>query len=384
MVTTLQPESHVARFLLAELQKIERMAILCEHDPRNAEVPFEDTYQMWTVGSRFRAAILKTVRALGLRVVHVQHEFNMYGRSGLVEFPRLLRDLRRLGVATLVTVHGVIPPDVIDDSFAKTFGVPRFPLSARVYRGIFGRFYRVLARSADALHVHSQRSKHDLVEYYGAQSERVHVIPVGIPFSEPTSEAPQAPWASFVNESTLLFFGYVLPRKGLEVLIEALARVRRTVPDARLVIAGGELPSHRQYARDLRELVSRSGLSESIVFTGFINHSEMRWLYRNAVAVVLPYTTSVSSSLPLTFAAEARTPVIASNFEQFGEILRDYRFGCLVAPGNAVALADAITKMLTDRDFRISCAAEAIRCANDLSWANAAARAHALYEQLAS
>jgi glycosyltransferase involved in cell wall biosynthesis len=384
MVTTLQPESHVARFLLAELQKIEPVAILCEQDARNAEAPFEDVYQLWTVGSQFRAAILKTVRALGIRVLHIHHEFNMYGKLGLLEFPRLLGDLKKLGVRTLVTVHGVIPPDVIDDAFATTFGVPKFPLSSHVYRGVFGKFYRVLAKSADAIHVHSERSKRDLVDYYGARPDHVHVIPVGIPFSEPSSELPLAPWVPFVNESTLLFFGYVLPRKGLEVLIQAFARVRQVVPEARLIIAGGELPAHQQYAQSLRDLVSRSGLSDSIVFTGFISHTEMRWLYREAAAVVLPYTISVSSSLPLSFAVEARTPVIASDFEQFSEILREYRFGSLVKAGDATALGDACIKMLTDGEFRESCAAEAERCANDLSWANAAVRAHALYENLAS
>lgn len=381
MVTCTQPESHSTAYLLTELQRIADVRIVAEQLPDGYVAQHADLHETWKRGGSFVRKIFRQVQKLKLKVVHVQHEFNLYGGiRGVIGFPFLLLLLRLAGVKTLVSIHGMFGRDTIDDRWCRTFGLRTFPNSLAVYRVAFGTFYRSVALLANAIHVNSHAAKRDIVSSYGAKPSKVHVIPLGVP--EPISDAPSsgAAWESRINGDMLLAFGYILPRKGLEVLLDAFEDVKRNVPTAQLCIAGEDLPTHKTYANDLRAEIARRFSGEDVIVTGPVSHTEMLWLFNNCAAAVFPYTVPAGSSGPLTLALQFGCPVIATDFEVFSEVMAGY--GRLVTPGDARSLAAACIEVLSDRELRRSFSAAAQIAAQDMSWRNVAAKMLKIYEQL--
>ncbi len=139
-----------------------------------------------------------------------------------------------------------------------------------------------------------------------------------------------------------LFVGRLRIRKGVEVLLHALARLNGTASDARLLIVGdGE---HGEF---LRRLAARLELGDRVRFIGRRSASEVRDLLGDARALVVP---SIYEGMPLVVleAMEAGTPVIASAVSGIPEVVVDGETGWLVPAEDAEALAGALTEALTD------------------------------------
>jgi glycosyltransferase involved in cell wall biosynthesis/peptidoglycan/xylan/chitin deacetylase (PgdA/CDA1 family) len=165
---------------------------------------------------------------------------------------------------------------------------------------------------------------------------------------------------------TLVWVGRMVPVKGLDVLLEAAARLRDHGVDFRLHLVGdGPLRS------SLEEQSRRRGLSEVISFKGRVDNRSLPDWYRAADLTVLP---SRSEGVPnvLRESLACGTPFVASRVGGIAEIAEGPG-NRLVPPENAVALADAIEQTLARR-----ATAGQVR-PNSCSWdASAAALVHIL------
>lgn len=193
---------------------------------------------------------------------------------------------------------------------------------------------RWTVRAADLVMAPSAATAAELARDYRAS--RVEVVPNvtgGLAVAE--EEAAGAAGA-------LLFVGRLRIRKGVEVLLEALARVRKIHPAARLVVAGdGE---HREAVeRKIREL----GLDEAVTLLGRCDAPRVRALLRTAAALVVP---SIYEGMPLVVleAMEAGIPVAASRVSGIPEVVEDGETGWLVPPEDPEALAVALARVLAD------------------------------------
>ncbi len=135
----------------------------------------------------------------------------------------------------------------------------------------------------------------------------------------------------------LLFFGFVRPYKGLDVLLRALARV----PGVRLVVAGevwkGEV--------ELRGLVGSLGLGDRVdLRLSYVPDEELERLLRDADALVLPYTSGTGTQ-QVRVAQAHGLPVIATRVSSMPEQVSDGVDGLLVAPGDVDDLAGAIRRL---------------------------------------
>ncbi len=138
----------------------------------------------------------------------------------------------------------------------------------------------------------------------------------------------------------LLFVGRLRLRKGVEVLLAALARLLETVPGARLLIAGdGE---HR---RALERTAVRLGVEEAVTFLGRCDAARVRVLLAGAGALAVP---SIYEGMPLVVleAMEAGVPVVASRVSGIPEVVVDGETGWLVPPEDPGALAAALGEAL--------------------------------------
>jgi glycosyltransferase involved in cell wall biosynthesis len=222
-----------------------------------------------------------------------------------------------------------------------------------------------VCRAVDRVVVHSERGREELEEA-GVERDRIEVIPH--PVFELSAHEPSPP-----NGTTLLFFGLLRAYKGLDLLVQALARV----PEARLVVAGDPVDP----VEPIRRLAFEQGVRNRIEWRlGFLPDAEVSTLMAGAAAVVLPYRQADSSGVLATAFAHGR-PAIVSDVGGLADAVRAYHAGLVVPPDDVEALADACRALLADPGpaYRGALAARA-----GLSWEAAAERHERLYRDLLS
>jgi glycosyltransferase involved in cell wall biosynthesis len=354
-VTSLQPETHYSRYLIGALEEKFSNAldvlVYADKDPRNTSLTFKHIKLVWTPTFAFPFQITRQVLADKPDLVHIQHEINMYGGPfTAILFPLMLCLLRWVGARIVVTVHSVVPLDQIDADFMRTFSWSPSPLLVLLVRLVFNFIYRGIDLSASKIIVHSNYMGGLLEKNYGVKAEKIVVIPIGVAELKSVEENTtriKREWFSLIeNKKTLLYFGYIIRRKGLEYLIDAFQQICAEHTDHVLVLAGGELDYQRDYAQQLRDEVVRRGLSDRIVFTSFISGAEIESLFARCEFVVLPYTYSISSSLPLSLAMQYGKPVIATRLGTLAEEVEENVDGLLVTPRDVSSLAQAMRQLM--------------------------------------
>jgi D-inositol-3-phosphate glycosyltransferase len=138
----------------------------------------------------------------------------------------------------------------------------------------------------------------------------------------------------------LLFFGFVRRYKGLDILLHALPRILKSVPDLKLLMTG---PFQQNRAR-FERLIERLGIGGAVVIHDrYFSGDELPLCFAAADAVVLPYRTATQSGV-VAHAHSLDTPVIATRVGGFEEVVEDGRTGYLVPPRDPEALAEAVIR----------------------------------------
>ena len=179
-----------------------------------------------------------------------------------------------------------------------------------------------------------------------APSARVTVVQNGVDLSFWRGGAGRDPEPGrIVQVGTLRYV------KGQDVMIEALARLRDRVPEARLDLVGDG-----SARADLEAHARRLGVADAVTFVGRIEPEDVRERLRSAAVLVLP---SRSEGMPLTLleAMSAGVPVVATTVGGIPEVAGEPPCVSLVSPEDPVALADALAHVLADgdtaRDLRV-------------------------------
>jgi len=202
-------------------------------------------------------------------------------------------------------------------------------------------------RRADRIIVHGRRLKQVVVDRLGIPSEIIHVVP-HIALGDDSAQR-------FVQEEdhVVLFFGRIWEYKGLEYLIRAEPLITSQVPEVRIIIAGqGE-----DLARYRNMMVHPERFT---VYNEYVSDDKRAELFRRASVVVLPYIdASQSGVIPVAYTfAKA---VVATRVGSLPEMVEDGRTGFLVPPRHPQALADAIVRLLRDKELRHQLGANAKR-----------------------
>ncbi|MFA4029619.1 MAG: hypothetical protein GDYSWBUE_000912 [Candidatus Fervidibacterota bacterium] len=146
----------------------------------------------------------------------------------------------------------------------------------------------------------------------------------------------------------LLFVGRLVPKKGVDVLIRALARLRCK---ARCTIVGDGPMRQR-----LERLAVQLGVDDCVTFIGSIEHTDVAKYYASASALVVPSIIASDGDrdgLPnvILEAAASSLPIVASNISGIPEFVEDGRTGLLVPAGDEEVLAEAIDKLLSNDEL---------------------------------
>jgi len=232
---------------------------------------------------------------------------------------------RRLGVPFVVTVHGL---DVLGDVQA---GRVSGRWCAPVSRGVYRAARRVICVSA--------RVEAEVRRTGGVRTVVVHN---GV---DPVRFRPGVP-ATRGEAGTIVSVGNLIPIKGHDLLLRAIARVSARFPHARLDIIGDGTEASR-----LRALAAELGLSEATRFLGRRSRQEVARALGRCSVFALPSHYEGLGCVYLEAMAAAR-PVVACRGQGIGEIIRHGENGVLVAPGEVDELADALAMLLGDASTR--------------------------------
>ena len=204
-----------------------------------------------------------------------------------------------------------------------------------------------LAREADLIVSPTRREKREIVDYYGADPDRIAVVPCGVnleTFRPVDREQARARLGLENGEKIILYVGRIDPMKGVDRLVTALARIKQKMT-CKLLVVGGE-DAVRTGSNGLPALARRLGLGEAVIFAGCLPQEELRHYYTAADVFALP-SHYESFGLAGLEALACGTPVVAADVGIYGQILDHGPGGRLAEDGRAEIMAAKIEEMLS-------------------------------------
>ena len=273
---------------------------------------------------------------------------------------------------TVVTVHDIIP-----------FLLPAYQ------GGILGRAYtRLVAaatRRADLILTDSVASKEDIVRHLDIPAYRVRPVLLAPdarfrPMADPTALAALRQKYG-LPDRYLLYLGGFDQRKNVPTILQAFRQLLNHQAQARLVIAGRLPKEDSAFFPDPRRIVQELGLGEAVQLIGWVPDEEKPALYSGAAAFVFP-SHYEGFGLPPLEAMACGIPAIGSVAASLPEVIGDG--GLLVPPGDADALAEAMSRLWHDTELRATLGQRALAHAARFSWSKTAHETLQTYKEVIS
>lgn len=250
---------------------------------------------------------------------------------------------KRLGIPVVYEVRAFWEDAAVDHGTAREGG-----LRYRISRALETR----VLREADAVTTICEGLKRDIVAR-GIPERRVTVIPNAVNLAAfPLAGAPDPQLKAQLGLegcTVIGFIGSFYAYEGLDLLLKTLPQLLERVPHARVLLVGGgpHEPALRSLARSL-------DLEGKVIFAGRVPHAEVQRYY--GIVDVLAYprhamrlTDLVTPLKPLEAMAQGRL-LVASDVGGHRELIRDGETGILFRAGDAASLAQAIVRLLEQRE----------------------------------
>lgn len=193
--------------------------------------------------------------------------------------------------------------------------------------------------------VNSSYMKTEINDQFGVPGENICVIPNGIDvnqFSGMTCDFNARRQFSSDNEKLVMFVGRLVTGKGIYVLLDAVPKVLCRKPNVKFVIAGKgpELES-------LQEKAKRMGVSDRVIFPGFISEEMLLKLYKCSDVAVFPSLYEPFGIVALE-GMVARIPIVVSDTGGFSQLIEHRVNGMKFEVGNSTRLAECILELLSN------------------------------------
>ncbi|GAB4428583.1 MAG: glycosyltransferase [Chloroflexi bacterium OHK40] len=251
---------------------------------------------------------------------------------------------------------------------------------------------RRLMREVDAVVAATPLDKAQMVWNYGADTERIRVVPCGVDlkrFRPLDRTEARASLGLPAQERLLLCVGRMEPLKGMDALIRALAQLRAgdrpwSATVQVLLIGGegeGEPERWNSEQRRLDALRRELGVAAVVRFLG-AQPQQLLPAYLAAADVVAVPSHYESFGMVALEALACGAVVVASHAGGLALTIEDERSGLLFPPDDHEALAAQIARVLDDEALAARLRAGALRRATEYGWGNVARRIVALYEDL--
>jgi D-inositol-3-phosphate glycosyltransferase len=243
-----------------------------------------------------------------------------------------------------------------------------------------------IVKKADAIIAECPQDKEDLIRYYKADRAKITIIPCGFNPQEfyPIPKAEAKALLKFdPEEKIVLQLGRMVPRKGIDNVIKAVAQIGAKEKKIRLVIVGGphDIPEFEQGSEleRLQHLALSLGIEMMVTFEGRRNRDVLKYYYAAAdVFVTTPWYEPFGIT-PLE-AMACGTPVIGADVGGIKFSVVNGETGYLVPPDSPVALADRLSLLLGDETLLAQMGENALKhVQRGFTWEKIAEEMIALY-----
>jgi len=259
----------------------------------------------WTRGLALPLQVIKAVRVRRLHLLHVQHEFNLYG--GVLQsflLTAALAALRRRGTKVVTTLHGVVDPADVNTDFVSANALP--PSVPLVRAGLAGG-YRTLCAASDTVIVHHEHFRQILVKEYRVRPAKVTVVPLGTSSTRldarPTEGRPQ-----------ILVLGFLTGYKHPEIVADVAEGGALAGVDFRFCVGRNPGNTTDAYEQRYQALERRiRALPGRATWSGYIPDGELEAAFLRSRVLVLPYTECLSASAVASMALACGTTIVYSS-----------------------------------------------------------------------
>ncbi len=305
----------------------------------------------WSLARRVR----RWVKAHDLEVINLQYQAAAFGLHPAVN----LLPGRMAGAPLAVTFHDLKVPYL-------------FPKAGPL------RWWTVLTLARRAAGVIVTNREDQLTLERGRSVGRLALIPIGSNIAaQPPAGYDRAAWRERwgvrPDETLLAYFGFLNESKGGEDLIETLHWLRNKEIPAKLLMVGGRTGSsdatNQAYADRIDALISRLGVQDLVLWTGYTSAQEVSANLLSADACLLPYRDGASFRRGSFMAALAHgLPIITTTPAVDLHQLRHRRNVYLAPPAAPVAYGEAVATLREDSALRERLAAGASALAQEFGW----------------
>lgn len=311
-------------------------------------------------------AVNAWARAEGLDVISLQFQTACYGMSPWIHF--LPDYIKRIPVVT-------------------TFHDLRFPYLFPKAGALRDWIVLHLARTSDGTIVTNQE---DFDRVRGLPN--VRLIPIGSNITTPLPiDFDPQPWCERAGvqpgDFLVAHFGFMKQGKGIETLLESIAKVRTKGIPARLLMIGGRAsdsePTDVAYTSSVDKLIDSLGLTPHVHWTGYLDEQAVSAYLKAADVVTLPFADGASYRRGSLMAAVHHGCAIVTTTPQFPTpAFVDGENMLLVSPGDSRQMAGAIHRLYDSPTLRARLQQGAVQLARHFDWSQIACNYIDFFKQL--
>ena len=242
---------------------------------------------------------------------------------------------------------------------------------------------RAIAQGAERVVVASRDEQQLLVRLYGANADRIAVVPCGVNldlFRPIAKEDARRQLGLSDDDRILLFVGRIEPLKGVDILLGAAAQLEGD-SDCFVLVVGGDSTDRQGEVAHLRGLASELGIAERVSFLGAVDHERLPLFYSAADVCVMP-SFYESFGLVALEAMACGTPVVASRVGGLAGTVRDSETGYLIPWRCPEPFAERLELLLGNEELRRAFGLAAREAVERFRWGNVAEAMLGLYREL--
>lgn len=392
MVATLPPEGGgVSTFTKSLTDSLDpfnaRITILsqkCDHELMPNELSTKKTkiFPCWTSGFLYPFHIFKALCLYKPQIVHIQHEYFIFGKAfSAAMFPLLMVLTKFLDAKVIVTLHGIVNPAEVKDPELGSIGNENLKGMPRALANIgLLLITRLITDNSDKIIVMNNTHKNVLVKQYHCSAKKIALIPHGVPEGKPMAQDLAKKQLGLDDLKVVLYFGYITKYKGIDILIKAFKKIedQNTV----LIIGGSPHPRLRDdinYKKFWNSITEEISADKRIRLVGFIPDDLISTYISASDIVVFPYVASFSTGGPMNITLGYRKPIIASKVSSFSDDLPE---SAVFKTGSVCDLYRILLKALNDDHFNFELSQSTMDIANRRSWRQVAESTVELYFEI--
>ena len=326
------------------------------------------------------------------RKVHYlpSREFKNYPGYRFVISPSDMLEFLRNEKVEVVHSHGLASMGILSLTAARALRIPHvltfhtmanesvkyyspLPIRQDFMISLVWTYLRNLLKRPEVVIAPSAPTRDELLEN-GVVMKSCEVVPTGVDCQKYSPERYDKSFLErygLVGKRVLLHVGRLSLEKRLDVVLEGVAKIGPRVPDLRLLVVG-KGPAEQDY----KELAKKLGITDRVIFTGFLPDEDMPKAYASAEILVIA-STFETQGLVVLEALASGTPVAGARYRAIPEFIQEGKNGCLFELDSC---AEAIQRCLLRSD---SMMINAVSTARDYSVDSCCAKLEKCYEKSA-